>query len=315
MREISEGDPEARILAWMRVIRLQFYPMAFLAYTLGAVAAVSSGGSLNRGLFWLGYLTMFGIELGTVLFNEVYDQDTDIRNRNRSPFTGGSGMVVDGRLADSAVRRAACVSFGFAGLAALITLFTSHSPDAFKLLAYLVVGAGLGMGYTVPPVRLSARGWGELTVGFTHSLYLIGYGYLLQSGDLMRTEVVLLALPVFFSVLAAILLAGLPDLGADMNVGKQTLAVRCGPQTVSILAACASLFSVAAIFFQVVYGILSVSVAGLFVICSGLHALVLIVSILRVVARKRFDTRIDIVLQLALSHILWTVCVPLIGLW
>ena len=106
----------------MRVIRLQFYPMAFLAYGLGAVAAVPAGDSLDTGLFWLGYLTIFCIELGTVLFNEVYDQDTDTLNRNRSPFTGGSGMVVDGRLAGSAVRRAACASFGVAGLAALVTI-------------------------------------------------------------------------------------------------------------------------------------------------------------------------------------------------
>jgi 1,4-dihydroxy-2-naphthoate polyprenyltransferase len=71
VREICGGGVGVRIGAWIRVVRLQFYSTAFLAYSLGAVAAVSAGHSLDTGIFWFGYLTMFGIELGTVLINFI----------------------------------------------------------------------------------------------------------------------------------------------------------------------------------------------------------------------------------------------------
>jgi 1,4-dihydroxy-2-naphthoate octaprenyltransferase len=311
----SCSDARSRISAWGQVIRLQFYPMAFLAYLLGAVAARPHGESLDPGLFWLGYLTMFCIELGTVLANEVHDQDTDSLNRNRSPFTGGSGMVVTGRLAGDVVRRVALACFGAAVSAAPATLLIGGAPHPVKVFVYLAVGLVLGMGYTIPPLRLSARGWGEVTVGFTHSLYLIGYGFLLQTGHMADTGVVLLSLPVFFSVLAAILLAGLPDLGADRQAGKKTLAVRLGPRIVAGLAAGASLVSVAAIVPMAAFGTLSVAAAVWFGLCSGIHALALVSAIARMVRRRAFDMRIDMVLQLALSHILWTVLVPLAALW
>ncbi|HKK32720.1 MAG TPA: prenyltransferase [Desulfomicrobiaceae bacterium] len=315
MKRTRDRHAWSKLLAWVQVARLQFHPMAFLAYSLGAVAAVPHGTSLETGVFWLGYLTMFCIELGTVLVNEVYDRDTDRLNRNRSPFTGGSGILITGRLTVPAVRRGAGMCFGTAVLAALATLLTSAVPHPAEVLAYLLVGLGLGIGYTMPPLRLSARGLGEATVGFTHSFYLIGYGYLLQNGIPFDSEVILLALPVFFSVLAAILLAGLPDLGADRRVRKKTLAVRFGPRITAELAAGSSLMSLAAVLPLALLGPLPISVIAWYVGCSGLHAMVLVAAIAGVIRRRAFNTRIDTVLQLALSHILWTVLVPLAGLW
>ena len=297
--------------AWLQLARLQFYPMAFLAYSLGSCVVWLEGKSLDAGLFFLGYLTMFCIELGTVLTNEVHDQDTDSLNRNRSFFSGGSGILVSGRLSDVPVRRAAGMCFAAAVCMALITPFVTGGPAGWKVEVYLIGGVGLGMGYTVPPVRLSGRGWGEVTVGFTHSFLLIGYGCLLQTGNFFGSAPLFLSLPVFFSVLAAILLAGLPDMGADRKAGKKTLAVRLGPQTVVVLAAGSSLLSVLAIVPLVSVAILSPTMGGWFLFCSGVHALVLLTVLARMVRRRVYDVRIDIVLQLALSHILWTVLFPL----
>ena len=173
-----------------------------------------------------------------------------------------------------------------------------------------------GLGYTMPPVRLSARGWGEVIVGVTHSLLLIGYGSFLQTGDFFGLIPLLHSFPVFFSVLAAILLAGLPDRGADKKVGKKTLAVRLGPRTVIVLAGGCSLLSVLAVGPLLSAAILSPSMGGgWFFLCSGVHSLVLVTLLVRMIRRRAYDVRIDTVLQVALSHILWSVFFPLAVMW
>ncbi len=86
-----------RLLAWFAALRLQFYPMTFIAYTVGALAA-SIDKSMSMTTFLLRYLTLFLVEAATVFLNEWFDFESDRINRNAGPFTGGSRVLVDGRL-------------------------------------------------------------------------------------------------------------------------------------------------------------------------------------------------------------------------
>ena len=45
--------------AWLKAMRLQFYPMTWVAYTVGALAASPAGGALASPVFWVGYLCLF----------------------------------------------------------------------------------------------------------------------------------------------------------------------------------------------------------------------------------------------------------------
>ncbi len=106
--------------------------------------------------YLLGYLTLFLLEAATVFLNDWFDFDSDRRNRNAGPFTGGSRVLVDGRLDRAAMRKGIGLAIpGAAG--ALIAL--------------------LAMGYTVPPLKFSHRGLGELNVALTHSAGAIMAGY------------------------------------------------------------------------------------------------------------------------------------------
>ncbi len=84
--------------AWLRSLRLQFYPMSWVAYAIGALAASPGSPVLGTSVFWVGYLCLFLLEVATVLINEVVDLPTDQRNRYFNAFTGGSRVLVDGSL-------------------------------------------------------------------------------------------------------------------------------------------------------------------------------------------------------------------------
>ena len=78
---------------WLLAVRPQFYPMSALAYTLGALMAA---GSLKLMIFLLGLVAMVGLKVATVLTNDLYDVDSDARNRFFSPFNGGGRSLQEG---------------------------------------------------------------------------------------------------------------------------------------------------------------------------------------------------------------------------
>src|SRR5690606_37359533 len=94
-----------RFLSWLKAIRLQFYPMTFIAYAAGAYGASSLGYTFDRSLFWVGYLWLFLVEVATVLSNEYHDYKTDNQNKYYGPFTGGSRVIVEKKLTADNIKR------------------------------------------------------------------------------------------------------------------------------------------------------------------------------------------------------------------
>ena len=82
-----------KFFSWLRIARLQFYPMTWLDYTMGAVAESSVSKEFKLSLYLVGYLILFLIEFCTILVNEYNDYETDRRNNNFSMFTGGTRTI------------------------------------------------------------------------------------------------------------------------------------------------------------------------------------------------------------------------------
>ncbi|MGH8235282.1 MAG: NAD(P)H-dependent oxidoreductase [Rhodanobacteraceae bacterium] len=292
---------------WLRALRLQFYPMTWAAYTVGALLAF---GHLRWAPYIWGYACLFLIEAATVFCNDYFDLASDRANRNFGPFTGGSRVLVDGLLDARSLRQGIAVTLILAAVGAGFAIRASPQPVISAI--WLVPATILTLGYTTPPLRLCYRGLGELDVAFTHGALVVFMGYLLQGGASGAALPWLLSLPLFFSILPSIILAGVPDRDADASVAKRTIAVLVGIRGGLAVAAGAIIVSAAlAVGFDQ-----SGMVEGLYrniSYCVLPHAALCMFLFFRHGRRMADDqaTRIDLLLVAALTYMIWFVAVPL----
>ncbi len=222
-----------KTLPWLKAIRLQFYPMTWVAYAVGAFAARNLGYDFSWLIFWLGYLLIFLIELATVYLNEIFDYQTDSINKAYGPFNGGSRVLVNGEISMQGMKKA--VKLVILSIPVVFIILTIFSPAVFwhaLLLSILLMV--LAFGYTVPPLKLSYQSLGEVTVGLTHSLMVILCGFIFQGGIYTDTFPWLISIPLFFSIIPSITLSGIPDHEADELAGKRSLSVRFGKNNAAI---------------------------------------------------------------------------------
>src|SRR5699024_1802376 len=116
-----------------------------------------------------------------------------------------------------AIRNLMVISFSIAGIVAYLS-----STNFVTVASVIVVLFIIAISYTAPPLKFSYNGCGELVVGFTHSFAMILCGFVFQGGGIGHIYPWLLSLPLFLSIVPAIIMAGIPDYLADKQVGKGT---------------------------------------------------------------------------------------------
>lgn len=298
--------------AWLKAIRLQFYPMTWIAYAAGAYGAASMGYIFDSVTFWIGYLWLFLVEVATVLTNDYFDFNSDQQNKFFSPFTGGSRVIVEKLLSFKEMQRgifvALALSFIVAGL-----LLLNTAGFVFSTLLLMGVLFVLALGYTVPPLKLSYRGLGELDVGITHSFGVILCGYIFQGGNLNDPFPWLLSVPLFLAILPSIIMSGIPDYEADKAVSKNTIAVKLGRKGAAMVAMC---FTIVAAVAGVAWKQLNI-VPGAFgnaIYAVIPHAAILIALLYRYIKRPSPSSRIDVLMIASLTYLLWFGIIPLFKL-
>ena len=301
-----------KLQSWVKIARLPFYPMTWIAYSLGAAAAAKAHPPFVLRVYLLGYLALFVLEFATILANEYFDYETDRRNQNGGPFTGGTRILVEGKLAFPEVRTAIALSLALLAGAGFLLAVMAERSSPLTIGAMLLLGVLLGLGYTAPPLKLSYRGLGEMTVGLTHSFYVIVCGYVFQGGSWSDALPWLLSVPLFFAVLAANTLAGIPDRLADQQTSKNSFAVLCGPRNAGILAACFIVASWAA--WAALWQRGTIRHAGGAMAILLAHGLIFLWALSRFIRSENYDRRIDGLMALALSYITWFGLIPLLTL-
>jgi 1,4-dihydroxy-2-naphthoate polyprenyltransferase len=298
--------------SWLKALRLQFYPMTLIAYAAGAFAAESSGYGFNRIIFWLGFLWLFLVEAATVLSNDFFDFRSDKQNRFFSPFSGGSRVIVEKLLSFREMKTGIVISVAFSVLV-LLLLFNVGEAASPGLLIFSLLLYILAVGYTVPPFILSYRGFGEADVALTHSFAVILCGYILQGGSAADRLPWLISFPLFLAVLPSIILAGIPDQEADAAVWKKTIAVRAGKNGAAYIAMLFTALSAATI---VVYKEMSWASGAYNSLVYAIipHACLLCWRLYQYIKQPFKPSRIDGLLVIALTYLIWFGIIPLINL-
>ncbi len=211
-----------------------------------ATALAAAEGALSWGWLAVTVAGVFCVEAAKNASGEVYDWDsgTDqaVAEADRSPFSGGKRVLVDGLMSRREAFGVALVAYLLCALAGLAIVLWRQPA----VLWFGLVGMALAFFYHAPPVKLSYRGLGELAVGLAYGPVITAGTFLVQRGT-VSVEVVLLSLPLGLLITAFLWINEFPDRKADASAGKRTLVVQLGPDraarafTAIVLAAYGSL--------------------------------------------------------------------------
>lgn len=194
--------------------------------TLGAAAAAAAG-PIAWGWLALTVLGIFFVEVAKNASGEVVDFDsgTDqaIQPGERSPFSGGKRVLVDGLLTRSQTIAVATACYLAALVVGLVIVFYREP----HVLEYALVGVALAYFYHAGPLRLSYRGLGEAAVALAYGPLICVGTYLVQRGTIAPAPL-LLSIPLGLLIAAFLWANEFPDARADQQAGKRTLVVRLG---------------------------------------------------------------------------------------
>jgi 1,4-dihydroxy-2-naphthoate octaprenyltransferase len=212
---------------WVAGARTRTLPAAIVPVLVGTACAVGE----TKLIWWRAAAAMIAavaIQVGTNYANDYSDgkRGTDDPSRRAGPVR----LVGSGLASASAVRRAAFVAFGVAGIAGL-ALSIAVDP---KLFIVGLASFAAGWLYTGGPRPYGYAGFGELFVFVFFGLVATVGSTYVQTENVTGLSVGA-AIPVGFLATALLVVNNLRDIPGDTASGKRTLAVRLGDQRTRIL--------------------------------------------------------------------------------
>lgn len=226
----------SKVGAWVKEFRLVFLLFAIVPVVTGSIVAYNFyPGMFSWYYFILSLIAIVLLHAGTIAFNDFFDYWTgaDRINKERTPFTGGTGLLIDGTLKPVHVLVAGSLCFLLCITIGMYIVFT-RSPIVFL---FGVVGVGLGAFYTAPPLKLAYRLMGEITWFLSFPLTALGALFtqvppaslaaLGGMADVVFTTVVVM-LPAAFLGTAGFFVLEFPDYNADRQARKLGVAVLLG---------------------------------------------------------------------------------------
>lgn len=209
----------SRVGAFLLLSRPHFLLGGVVLFALGALPAVD----VDLTAYLWGQLMVTSTQLAAHYANEYADVEADRLVEHRTVFSGGSGILVNGRLNPAVALRAALVASGVALVGVVVFAFTYPLVAGLGLIALAV-----SWSYSVRPFRLVGTGFGEVVTSLVVGGLLPVVGAATQGlplrADLWWSIAVLV--PAHLGMMIAF---ELPDLDSDRRAGKRVLAVRLGP--------------------------------------------------------------------------------------
>jgi 1,4-dihydroxy-2-naphthoate octaprenyltransferase len=226
---------------WWRAFRFHFVPPSFLPAILGGITAWAVYGEFHAGYF---LLTVIGVTSNHIALN-MTDDYFDFRHsvdrakdREKNPYSGGSGMLTSGFIKPERMREAFTIGYA---ITIIIGLYLT-AMRGWAVLAFGTFGMACSYFYTAPPIQYGYRGFGELSQLVNFS-FTIGLGSFFVQAQRLSLEALLVVLPLGFMMFSMITINEIPDEQDDMSAEKQTLVVLFGRKRAVLLYGCSMLLA------------------------------------------------------------------------
>lgn len=215
----------ARLKFWYHNARPVSLPQSLLPALAAYALAAGEAGFAP----WVGLLAILGAELAHLslnLFDDYFDYKkigsgfrSDLAKKGERARTAKCAYITSGAATLDELLLA-CLGFGgAAALCGLIVFLAAGWPIVWPA----VLGLLLGIEYSGEPLRLSYRGFGELTIGVIFGP-LLGLGVYLAAGGAHIFRALALGLALGLLVTNIVYTHSVLDIKADTFAGKRTLA-------------------------------------------------------------------------------------------
>ncbi len=225
MKDIS------KIQVWMAQTRANFLLLAVFLVAIGlAYAAKYYPGQefswINAALILAGTISA---HISVNLFNELSDYYTKIDFlTKRTPFSGGSGMLIQGRTKPWQVKAAAITTLLIAAAIGAYFTMTAH----WSIAIISLIGAFTIVFYTSTLAKVLL---GELFAGLALGTLVVVGSFIAMTGSagtgllqLVPLEVWLVSIPPGILTSLLLLLNEFPDVEADKEGGRKHLVIKFG---------------------------------------------------------------------------------------
>lgn len=202
-----------------------------LVYLIGTAIADAMEYPPDVMAAWVGYSALILVSASIHYANEYADHETDALT-TRTPFSGGSGALSTTGLSRRLALRAAQLTLTVGVVISVVAVMWGVLHTTALLV--LLIGGFFGWMYSLPPLQLAWRGWGELDNAALGGVLLPLYGFVVQAQHI-EIDVILICLPFGALVFINLLATTWPDRSADEFVGKRTLATRWSPARLRVL--------------------------------------------------------------------------------
>ena len=216
---------------WIAGARPRTLPAAVVPVVVGTAAAVHDAGEWNHGVIVWRAIAALVVSLAIqIATNYANDYSDGVKGTDSAGRVGPIRLVASGLASPRAVKRAAFLSFGVAGVAGLALAATA----GWWLLAIGAASFLAGWFYTGGSRPYGYAGFGELFVFVFFGLVATAGSTYVQLEKFTGLSFAV-AVPVGLFATALLVVNNLRDIPTDAVTGKLTLAVRIGDKRTRIL--------------------------------------------------------------------------------
>lgn len=233
-------EPKSNFAIWLAQFRANFLLLAVVLVLIGIALSVKFPLSVANTFNWVNvFLMLIGNILAhssVNLFNDYFDYKSKIDFETpKTPFSGGSGMLIKGYTKPKQVLIASIITMIIALAIGIYFAITAH----WFLYILIAVGAITIIIYTN---ILSHILLGEFFTGLTLGTFVVLGTYIglsatpdMSLSEILKLEVILVSIPPGILTFLLLYLNEFPDAEADKKGGRYHLIILLGRKNAAIL--------------------------------------------------------------------------------